>query len=90
MKTRTTSEFLLPYQYELVEDIALYTNAIKDKMNDGAIRYKSRFTQEDQDQIFYLQSRGIDKDTATLMCKLQQVHFIVDTDKLFANYLQPA
>jgi hypothetical protein len=90
MKTRTQVEYVLPHQYELVNDIDLYTAAIRDKMNQGAVKYKSLFTMEDKDQIFYLQSRGIDKDTAVLMCKLQQVYFKVDTAKLFANYMQKA
>jgi hypothetical protein len=89
MVTRSKAEYLLPYQYELVNDISLYTTVIKDKMNQGAVKYRSYFTKADEDQIFYLRSRGIDKDTAILMCKLQQVYFVVDVPKLFANYMQP-
>lgn len=89
MVTRSKAEYLLPYQYELVNDISLYTAVIKDKMNQGAVKYKSYFTKEDEDQIFYLQSRGIDRETAVLMCKLQQVYFVVDVPKLFANWMVP-
>ena len=89
MRTRTKSEFVLPYQYEVVTDITLYTAVINDKMNQGAVKYKSYFTKQDEDQIFYMQSRGIDRDTAVLMCKLQQVYFVIDTTKLFANWMQP-
>lgn len=89
MITRTKSEFLLPYQYEVVNDIFLYTNVINDKMNKGSVKYKSLFTSKDEDQIFYLQSRGIDRDTAVLMCKLQQIYFVVDVQKLFNNWMQP-
>lgn len=89
MRTRTQSEYVLPYQYEIVNDIQLYTEVIRDKMNKGAVKYKSYFTKQDEDQVFYLQSRGIDRDTAVLMCKLQQVYFQVDVPKLFANYMQP-
>ena len=87
-KTKSTFQFLLPHEYEIVEDIQLYTAAIKDKMNGGSVKYKSRFTAEDKDQIFYLQSRGIDKDTAVLLSKLKQVYFVVDVTKLFTNYMQ--
>lgn len=88
MKTRTQIEYLLPYQYEIVSDITLYTRAITDKMNKGAVKYKSLFTGEDKDQIFYLQSRGIDKDTAIMLSKLKQVYFKIDTAKLLYQAMQ--
>jgi len=89
MKTKTTFEFLLPHQYEIVDDISLYTAVIRDDMNKGAVKYKAYYSSDNKDQVFYLQTRGIDKDTAVLMCMLQQVYFKVDVQKLFVNYMVP-
>lgn len=89
MKTKTVAEYLLPYQYEIVDDITLYTKAIKDGMNRGSVKFKSYFTSDNKDQIFYLQSRGIDKETAILLSMLKQVYFKVDVQQLFLDYFQP-
>ena len=88
LKTRTTWEYVLPHQYEIIEDISLYTDAISDKMNKHSVKYKQLFTKQDELQVFYLQSRGIPKDVATMMCKLQQCYFIVNTSALFAECYQ--
>lgn len=88
LKTRTQWEYVLPYQYEVVSDIQLYVDAIQDDMNKNSVKYKMLFTKQDEDQIFYLQSRGISKDIAIMMCKLQQCYFKVDTNALFAEVYQ--
>ena len=89
MKSRSKKEFILPDEYELVTDISLYIEAVKCKMNQTAVKYRSYFTAEDKDQIFYLRSRGIDKDTAILMAKLKQVYFTVNVQDLLQQAMVP-
>jgi hypothetical protein len=88
LRTRTQWEYILPHQYELVSDIQLYMDAVQDRMNQNAVKYKQLFTKQDEDQIFYLQSRGIPRETAVMMCKLQQCYFTVDTKALFSEVYQ--
>lgn len=88
LRTRTQWEYILPYQYELIYDIQLYVDAVKNKANKKSVNYKMLFTSNDHNQVFYLRSRGISKDEAVMMCKLQQCYFIVNVQELFNNSIQ--
>lgn len=88
LRTRTQWAFALPHEYEVVTDIQLYIDAVQCRMNKNAVKYKQLFTKQDHDQVFYLQSRGIPKDMAIMMCKLQQCYFVVDTQELFNEAIQ--
>ena len=49
LKTRTQWEYILPHQYDLVTNIQLYIDAVQDKMNKNAVKYKQLFTKQDED-----------------------------------------
>lgn len=89
LKTKSQWEYLLPYEYELVSDIQLYVDAVLDNNNKSAVKYKQLFTKQDEDQVFYLRSRGIPKDVAIMMCRLQQCYFEVNIESLFKEWMQP-
>lgn len=83
LRTKTQWSYVLPHEYEIVSDIDLYVQACLCKDNKKAVKYRQLFTKEDHDQVFYMQSRGIPKDVAIMMCRLQQCYFVVDTQSLF-------
>lgn len=89
LRTKSQWTYLLPYEYEIVSDIQLYVEAILDKDVKKSVKYRQLFTKQDQDQIFYMQSRGIPKETAIMMCRLQQCYFVVDVQELFNEWMQP-
>ena len=81
--SKSKSEFLLPYQYEIINsDIEEYIAAICDEQNSDAVKFKHIFSSDNEDQIFYIRSRGISKETAILMADLKNAYFIVDTQAL--------
>jgi hypothetical protein len=89
LKGKNNFDYILPSDFEMVEDVTIYTDVLSDAMNGGAVKAKEHFTSEDEDKIFYLQSRGISREIAVIMVKLQHCHFIIDTNELFANWMQP-
>jgi hypothetical protein len=82
-KTRTTTKYLLPYQYELC-DVQTYVDIIL-QFGRGDVNYKTLFTKEDKDKIFYLRSRGLGEDNAILLSKLEDLYFTINCDRIFAN-----
>jgi hypothetical protein len=89
LKGKNNFDYILPSDFDMVEDVTIYTDAIMDGMNGGAVKAKEHFTSADEDKVFYLQSRGISREIAVMMVKLQHCHFIIDSQKLFANWMQP-
>lgn len=77
---------LYPYQYEVVSDIDVYVNRIIEAGKTDAVTYKSIFSSNNSDAVFYLQSRGISKDVAIMLCKLRDCYFIVNTMEVFQSY----
>lgn len=79
-KTKTTFEYLLPYQYEVVDDesIMMYMECIEDPMNNESVKYKAFFDQDDEDKIFYMTTRGIPRDKAIMMAKLESCRFEIN------------
>lgn len=75
-RTKSKVEYLLPYQYEIVNDIQEHVDAYI--ANTPGVNTKTLFTSLNKDAIFYLQSRGISKKVAEMMSALQQVYFTVD------------
>jgi len=89
LKGKNNFDYILPSDFEMVEDVTIYTDAILDGMNGSAVKTKEHFTSADEDKVFYLQSRGISKEIAVMMVKLQHCHFILDSQKLLKNWMQP-
>jgi hypothetical protein len=89
LKGKNNFDYILPSDFEMVEDVTIYMDALSDGMNGGAVKAKEHFTSEDEDKVFYLQSRGISREIAVMMVKLQHCHFILDSQKLLANWMQP-
>jgi hypothetical protein len=89
LKGKNNFDYILPSDFEMVEDVTIYTDALLDSMNMGAVKAKEHFTSEDEDKVFYLQSRGISREIAVMMVKLQHCHFIINSQKLLANWMQP-
>jgi hypothetical protein len=89
LRTKTQWLYLLPHEYEIVTDIQLYVNAVLDKDVKKSVKYKQLFTKQDNDQIHYMQSRGIPRDVAVMMSRLEQCYFTVDVQELFNEWMQP-
>lgn len=86
-KTRTQTVKVRPNQYRLLNsDI---TTIIDASLSTDSITAKPIFTTKlDKDVIFYMQSRGIPKDRAILMSKLEQCCFIWDIGKSMQEVYQ--
>lgn len=87
LRTKSQWLYLLPHEYEIVSDIQLYVEAVLDKQTKKSVKYRQLFTKQDHDQVFYMQSRGIPKDVAVMMCRLQQCYFVVDVPELFKEWM---
>lgn len=72
-RNKSKVEYYMPYQYELVHDIETYSDAYV--QNVPALTIKTLYTSQNNDAIFYLQSRGISKKTAEMMASLKQTYF---------------
>jgi len=80
---------LLPHEYEVVNaDIEEYIAAMSYSLNKGAVKFKHIFSSENEEQVFYLRSRGIPKHMAILMADLKNAYFVVNTQELFDQTMQ--
>ncbi len=75
-RTKTQVEYYLPYQYEIIKDIAEFSEAYVNEV--PAVNIKSLYSSQNKDAVFYLQSRGISKKVAEMMAALKQTYFIVN------------
>lgn len=87
--SKSTWKVVKPCEYEMISDIELYVKTISELGKTEAVTYKSIFTYLDEDIIFYLQSRGISRDTAVMLAKLKDCYFICNVPKMFEMYMQP-
>jgi len=86
VKRGSRFEYYLPYQYELCNDVQIYVNCVIS--NTNGVNYKTYYkNQQDKDKIFYLQSRGISKESAIFLSKITDTYFTVDLETLFSNGL---
>ncbi len=88
-KTKTKKVSVLPHEYDMVNDIDTYTSAVSEH-----IKLKLYYTADLEDKIFYLQTRGISRATATRMVASGQGYFEVNLhglidDERVANGLKP-
>lgn len=84
-RTKTTYEYLLPYQYEILdveETVDHFVNGIKQ------ITIKSFFNSDTKDKIFYLRSRGIPEKIAIVLSSLKHCYFKVDIASMWQEYNQ--
>jgi hypothetical protein len=81
-KTKTQKTYLAPTEYELVNDINVYVDIVMNHKTDG-VKAKAIYTSENEDMIFYIQSRGISRERAKMLALLQQCHFVVEWEKLY-------
>jgi len=82
-RTRTQKRYLLPYQYELA-NIDDHVSYIMD--NVPTVKVRKLFTAKNNDQIFYLRSRGIPENLAIVMSNLKQCYFVVDMEESIKLY----
>jgi hypothetical protein len=78
-----------PIEYELVNDIEAYVQVVTEMGKSEAVTYKTIFSAVDEDVIFYLQSRGISRDSAIMLSKLKDCYFICNVGKIFEMAMQP-
>lgn len=83
-RTKSKTEYYLPYQYELVTDI----NEFADGYVNGlpGVNAKMLYTAQNKDAVFYLQSRGISKKNAEMLAALQQTYFTVNMHEAMQAY----
>lgn len=83
-KTKTSKTFLYTNEYEVVQDIEIYSKAYMDSI--AGVYVKKFYSSVNNDAVFYLQSRGISKKTAQVMAALKQMYFIVDMGEALMAY----
>ena len=82
-RTKTTYEYLLPYQYEIMdveETVDHFVNGIKQ------ITIKSFFNSDNKDKIFYLRTRGIPEKIAIVLSSLKDCYFKIDIASMLEEY----
>jgi len=84
-RTRTQARYLLPKEYEVVNEIELYSDAVISKACKKGIFFKALFTAQDNNVIHYLRSRGISKETAEMMAKMKHGYFVLNQNELVSN-----
>ena len=87
--SKSTWKTVMPCDYEMISDIEAYVKTISELGKTEAVTYKSIFTYLDENIIFYLQSRGISRDTAIMLAKLKDCYFICNVPKMFEMWMQP-
>lgn len=85
-RTKSKTEYYLPYQYELVTDEELehLSSAYVDHV--VGVGAKTLYTQDNKDAIFYLTTRGIPKRTAEIMAMLKQMYFTFNMEEALEEY----
>jgi hypothetical protein len=83
-RSKHKSEYYLPYQYTIVNDIDDHIKYVTNKVT--GVTTKSRGTSEDEDKVFYLRSRGISEDMARLLASLNQTYFKVNMTQAMDEY----
>jgi len=84
-RTKTTYEYLLPFQYEIMdveETVDNFVNGIKQ------ITIKSFFNSDNKDKIFYLRTRGIPEKIAIVLSSLKDCYFKIDIASMWEEYNQ--
>jgi len=76
-RTKSQVEYLLPSQYEIVEDIDEYIDVFLGATTKN-IKMHTIWNERNRDQVFYLQSRGISRERAQLMAAMTSCWFEVD------------
>jgi hypothetical protein len=79
-RTKTQKAYVTPCEYEIV-DIEEFINHAQSKNLKGIVGVRSLFTSQNQDKIFYLQSRGIPKGLAQIYANLGQCYFNVNIEE---------
>jgi hypothetical protein len=88
-RNKNKTEYYLPYQYELVDDIQQYCDLYISKLPH--LKVKTIATAINEDKIFYLQSRGISRRNAEIMAALNQSYFtfdLVGATETYNNFLK--
>jgi hypothetical protein len=75
-KSKYKREYLMPYEYEIIEDIEGFITAHLQETE--GLRAVNIFNADNADQVFYLQSRGIPKHLAQVMGSLKNIYFKID------------
>lgn len=76
-RTKSQEKYLRPSEYELVDDIDFYIDTFL-SLKTKNIKMHTIWNERNQDQVFYLQSRGISKERAQLMASMERCWFEVD------------
>ena len=83
-RTKSKTEYFLPYQYEIIDDVEEFSNAYVAEV--PGVSVKRLFTSENKDIVFYLTSRGISKKTAEMLASLKQTYFKVNMEEAMKAY----
>lgn len=83
-RTKSKLEFLLPCQYEIIDDINQFAEAYINEV--AGVNVKRLYSSDNKDAIFYMTSRGISKKNAEMMAALKQTYFTVDLYEALSVY----
>jgi len=85
-RSKAVTEYYMPYQYEIVDDITDFSEACM--QGTVGIKIKALFSAEQEEKIFYLMSRGISEGMARIMASLNQSYFCVNMNEMINEYNQ--
>lgn len=83
-RTKSKKEYYLPHEYEVIEDVNEYIDYYLKKV--PGVKFYPIIIGENDDKIFYMQSRGIPKEVAIVMCNLRNTYIKIDLDLMNSIY----
>lgn len=85
-RTKTQERFLTPTQYEIVDDIDFYIDAVLSTKGNPRVKLHTAWDERNRDQVFYLQSRGISRERAQLMASMERCWIAIDLVGITEDY----
>lgn len=86
-KTKTQKAYLTPAEYEVV-DVEDYVDFAQKKSLKGVVSLRLLYSAENKEKMFYLRSRGLNKERAKFYANMNQCYFEVNMKKAFNEYAE--
>jgi hypothetical protein len=83
-RSKSKTEYYMPYQYEIVDDINDFTESCMQGV--VGVDIKSMGNSDNEEAVFYLRTRGISEGMARIMASLRQSYFTVDMKLAMNEY----
>lgn len=84
-KTKTQKAYLTPAEYEVV-DVEEYVDFAQQKSLKNVVVLRLLYTAENKEKMFYLRSRGLNKERAKFYANMNQCYFEVNMKQALKEY----